>query len=249
MALGAQEGQTGARPGWPCVAGRAVDPNYLDISESSGGQVFLLQKNEIEHASLVWSASITHPVTVLRAVGHLSGSRDFEFPIDSRIGTILVMASLQCRNAIMVTRPSGAELTASNSARSVDLQAGRILQVDLPEAGNWKVRLTGTGLFVLSVAAKTDIGIGGVSFSERDTRQTLEAHVGGEVSNIRFHLAGPGGELISDLGAAEPIEAGTYRIDMTPPTERFRIVVTGTDVMAHPFQRTYPNLLRAERPK
>jgi hypothetical protein len=260
-ALCAQDGQKGSRPEWPCVAGRAVDPSYIETSESSGGQLFLFQKNEVGHASLFMSASFTHPATVLRAVGSLSGSRDFEFPVDSRMESMLVMASLQCRSAIQVSRPGGAEVTVANSARNVDLQAGRIVQVDSPESGKWKVRLTGTGLFVLSVVAKTDLKLAGVSFFAAGedgarliqpvlgVRQNLEAHVGGEVSNLKFHAIGPTGELMSDLDATAANANGTYRFEMTPPAERFRIVVTGTDAMACPFQRTYPNLFRAEPPK
>src|SRR2546423_4142913 len=115
-ALCAQQGQTGAPATWPCVPGRAVDPSYLEVSESTGGQPFLLQKAEVEHASVVMTASHTHPATVIRAVGHLSGSREFEFPVDSKTTSILLMASLQCRSAIAMTRPNGSELTAANSA-------------------------------------------------------------------------------------------------------------------------------------
>src|SRR5690349_17394216 len=117
--LRAQDGQQGSRPGWPCVAGRAVDPAYVDLGESTGGQLFLFRKSEAAQAGLVMSASYTHPATVLRAVGHLSGSRDFDFPVDSTMESMLVLASLQCRNAIRVTRPNGGELTDRNSAQSV----------------------------------------------------------------------------------------------------------------------------------
>src|ERR1041385_9138162 len=131
--LFAQDGQQGSRPGWPCVPGRAADPAYLETSESSGGQLFLFQKGEVEHASLVMSSSFTHPATVFRAVGHLSGTRDFEFPADSTIESLLFMISLQCRNAILISRPNGAEMSAANSTQNVDLQAGRILKVDTPD--------------------------------------------------------------------------------------------------------------------
>jgi hypothetical protein len=154
-----------------------VDPAYLNISESTGGQLFLFQKNEVAQASLVMSASYTHPATILRAIGNLSGTRDFEFPVDSAVESVLVLASLQCRNAVLVSRPNGTELTAANSAQSVDLQAGRILRIDQPEAGRWRVRLSGTGLFVLSVLAKTNTKLSAVT-------------VFGVPQNVEVHLAG-----------------------------------------------------------
>ncbi|MBZ5626822.1 MAG: hypothetical protein LAQ69_50320 [Acidobacteriia bacterium] len=218
-------------------------------------------------SSVVMSASYTHPSTIVRAIGHLSGARDFEFPIDSSVESILVLVSLQCRSAIEVSRPSGARLTAANSAQSVDLAAGRILRVDTPEAGKWTVRIAGTGLFVLSVLAKTGIRLQAPRFFEvvgqagevergarmkaprLGTPQMLEASVSGEISNVRLRLAGPGGETVVD---GEPVEAtpeGAYRATVTPPVERFRILMTGTDASGWPVQRTHPVLLRAEQPK
>jgi hypothetical protein len=239
------------------VAGRAVDPAYLETSESTGGQLFLLQRNELAHASLFMSASFTHPATVLRAVGNLSGTRDFEFPVDSTMESFLVMASLQCRNAIHILRPNGSELIAANSAESVDLQAGRILRIDSPEPGKWKVQLTGTGLFVLSVAAKTDLRLTDVSFyaTSEDrprlvhplfgARQSLAAHITGEVSGVQLQVVGPAGDLMAGGDAAEASAKGAYRSDITPASERFRIAVTGTDANGWLFQRTDPVLFRA----
>jgi hypothetical protein len=245
--LWGQVGQEGPRPGWPCVAGRPVDPTYLEISESTGGQLFLFQKGEVAHASLVMGAPYTHPSTVLRAIGNLSGTRDFEFPVDSSIESLLMMASLQCRNAIRVSRPNGSELTAANRAQSVELQAGRILRVDSPEPGAWKVRLAGTGLFVLSVVAKTQLRLSGVKFSQPrlGVRDNVEARVSGPVSNVKFQLVGPAGELVSSLEATEPTAEGTYLVPVTPPVERFRILMSGTDASGWPVQRTHPVLFRA----
>src|ERR1041385_2444692 len=243
--LFAQDGQQGSRPGWPCVPGRAADPAYLETSESSGGQLFLFQKGEVEHASLVMSASFTHPSTVLRAVGHLSGSRDFEFPVDSTIESMQVMISLQCRNAILVSRPNGSEMTAANSAVSVDLQAGKILRVDHPEPGNWKIHLAGTGLYVLSVVAKTPIKLTGMNFFEASAgspepenrtklneprlavRQTMEANLAGQLSNAKLQLATAGGDPVSGLESTDSAAEHLLRTVITPSEERFRVLVSG----------------------
>src|SRR5437899_4427134 len=102
----AQDGQQENRPGWPCVAGRAVDPAYIETSESTGGQLFLFQKDEIAHATLAMTASSSHPATVFRAVGHLSGTQEYDFAVDSTIESIIVLASLQCRKEVAVLRPN-----------------------------------------------------------------------------------------------------------------------------------------------
>ena len=256
--LFAQNGQQGSRSGWPCTAGRAVDPSYLEVSESTGGQLFLFQKNEVAQSGVVMSAPYTHPATVLRAVGHLSGTRDFDFPVDSSIESILVLVSLQCRNSIQITRPGGSELTQANSALSVDLQAGRILRVDHPESGQWRLRIAGTGLFVLSVLAKTSIELGHVTLSDESeplsapllgVPQNLAVRLSGQVSQVNIQQVDAASGRITDLGEVEPDSNGTYRTTVVPSVERFRILVSGIDSGAWPFQRMAPVLFRARPAK
>ena len=252
-----QTDQQGPRAEWPCVPGRAVDPSYVEVSESTGGQLFLFQKDEISHAALVMTASDRFPATVIRLVGNLSGVREFEFPVDSTMESVFVLASVQCRSAIRVTRPSGMEMTGSNSAQSIDFKAGRILQVDTPEAGKWTVHLEGSGLFILSVLAKTPIKLAGITFfddSDHGRKQPLVAdvqwaapQVTGEVSKVKFELTGPMGDRIAEAEAIEPAVPGSYRILLNPPAERFRILFSGIDPSGWPVQRTYPVLFHAER--
>ncbi len=238
--LFAQDGQHARRPGWPCVAGRPVDPAFIAVSESTGGQIFLLQPGEAAHTVLIASSSHTHPATILRAIGNLNGTRDFEFPVDAATESIQVMASLQCRNAIQVSRPDDSEMTAANSAVSVDLKAGRILRVDAPEAGKWRVRITGTGLFVLSVLAKTKISLG-VAYKQG----TISAYLPPDVTNVRFQLVGAAGDALDTIVPPEPERPGAYRFEIAPRADRFRVVATGTDAMGWPFVRTHPVLFSA----
>jgi hypothetical protein len=236
--LHAQQDQQASSPGWPCVAGRAIDPSYLNISESTGGQLFLFQKNEVAQAGDVMSASYTHPATVLRLVGNLNGATDLEFPVDRSIRSLLVLASVQCRKQIQVLRPSGSELNAGNSPKSVDLAAGRILRVDEPEAGKWKVRLNGTGLFVLSVLASSDIRLTSATVSETG----IQFHVTGEASHVAVRLVDAAGGRLSDPVTPELAAEGVYRNRIELQSGRFRILVTGDDADAWPFQRMYPVL-------
>ncbi len=261
----AQDAQQASRPGWPCVAGRAVDPHYLELSESTGGQIFMFQKGDLARAGPAVSASFTHPATILRAVGNLNGERDFDFPVDSSVESLLVVASVQCRNRILVSRPSGEELTDRNSALSVDLSAGKILRVDGPEPGKWRIRLTGTGLFVLSAHAKTGIALTKVGFSaegasaggeasvtwRRDptpgAAQALDLRLSGQVSRLGVQLVDATGGRISALEPPEPIAEGVYRTKVASRAEHYRVLVTGVDGSAWPFQRMYPVLFRARQ--
>jgi hypothetical protein len=251
-----QTGQEGPRPEWPCVAGRAVDPAYLETSESTGGQVFLFQKSEIGQAGLFLSADFTHPATVVRAIGSLSGPGEFEFPVDSTMQSLLVMASIQCRKSIGVFRPSGTEMTTANSTQSVDLQASRAVKMDNPEPGKWKVRLDGSGVFVLSIRAQSPLRLSGIEFLDESgvtsqprlgIGQTGVAHVSGKVGALAFEVLGPNGEMLSTCETPQ-VTSGSYQFLVTPAVERFRIRMTGVDASGWPVQRTDPVLFRA-RPR
>jgi len=239
--LWGQEGQQGPKPEWPCVAGRVVDPAYLETSESTGGQIFLFQKNEIAQAGPFLTADYTHPATVARAVGTLSGAREFEFPVDSTIQSLLVMVSIQCRAAIGVFRPGGTEMTAANSTQSVDLKAGRAVRIDNPEPGKWKLRLEGSGLFVAAVRAQSPVRLASVELTAGDAT----IHVAGELANPEFQLVDAAGDLAPGAEAAE--DAGSeHRISVKPSVERFRVRMTGTDASGWPVERVYPVLFRAK---
>jgi len=250
-ALSAQSGQQGMRSEWPCVAGRPVDSSYIDISESTGGQILLFQKGEGAQTNFFLTADQTHPATVVRAVGMLSDTREFEFPVDSTIRSLLVMVSIQCRKSISVIRPSGSEMTGANSAQNVDSQAGRALTIDDPEPGKWKLRLQGKGLFVVSVRAQSPIRVSEVEFSDDrkqplfGLRQRAIARVSGEPASMQFQLLAAAGEVIAP---AEPPEAADrkYRFPITPTVERFRIRMTAVDGAGWPVQRIYPVLFRAQ---
>jgi hypothetical protein len=249
--LFAQTGQEGSRPEWPCVAGRAVDSSYIDISESTGGQIFLFQKGEVGQATLFLTADRTHPATVVRAVGMLSDTREFEFPVDSTIRSLLILVSIQCRKSISVFRPSGSEMTAANSTQNVDLQAGRGLKIDDPEPGKWKLRLQGTGLFVASVRAQSPIRISGVEYSDDrkqplfGLRQQAIARVSGEPETTQFQLVDAAGDVIAPADTPEAAD-GKYLFPITPTIERFRIRMTAVDGAGWPVQRTHPVLFRAQ---
>jgi hypothetical protein len=260
----AQTGQEGPRAGWPCVPGRAVDPSYIDVSESTGGQLVLFQKGEVGQSGPVMSASFTHPATVLRMVGNFNGSRDIEFPVDSTIESLLLLVSVQCRNRILVFRPSGVEVTDRNSALSVNLASSSIVRIDRPEPGKWQVRLQGNGLFVVSVLAKTDISLGAVSFSPEPASaqpdqppswkshpnsgapHALELRLSGQVSRLAARVVDASGAPVADLKTPEKTAEGAYRTVLDSLTGRYRIVVTGEDGNAWPFQRTHPILFRTQ---
>jgi len=219
----AQDGQHEQRPGWPCVAGRAVDPSYLELSESTGGQLFLFQQGEMEHSSAVMMAPTSHPVTLYRAIGQLSGEKTFVFPVDSTVESMLVMASVQCRQSVAVFDPSGPEVPAAKATRNIDLQSGRIVQIDKPSFGQWKLRVAGNGLYVFSVMVKSKITM---QVSDEDDQFRISTN-GFKGSVTAYEIDGAGG-----------------RSEGAP---RYRIAVEGMDELGLKVLRTNPVLFKAKK--
>jgi len=238
--LPAQQGQEGARPGWPCVSGRAVDPSYLEISESSGGQVFLFQKGEMRHAGAVMSAPFTHPWTLFRAVGEVNGDRIFEFPVDSGVESMLVMASIQCRKEVALLEPGGSEVAPARASANIDLRGGRIVRVDQPSFGAWKLRVSGQGLFVFSVTVKSNTSIGSVRFASEGEMEVRSAGFSGKV---RFFALDALGRQMAELPARYDEETRSYRLRHEAQRgQRYRVAMTARDELGWPVLRVYPNL-------
>lgn len=238
--LPGQQGQESGRPGWPCVPGRAVDPSYLEVSESSGGQVFLFQKDEMQHAAAVMSAPFTHPRTLFRAVGEVNGDRIFEFPVDSGVESMLVMASIQCRKEVALLEPGGSEVAPARASANIDLRSGRIVRVDQPSFGAWKLRVSGQGLFVFSVTAKSNTSIGSVRFG---TEGEMEVRAAGFSGEVRFFALDALGQQVAELPARYDEDARSYRLRYEAPQgQRYRVAMTARDELGWPVLRVYPNL-------
>src|SRR6266478_4960775 len=113
-ALAGQPQAPHSQPGWPCVAGRAVDPTYIELAERTGGQVFLFDRSEAGRSLVLMREDLKHKQVIFRATGMLpTGYRDFTFPVDTTVESLLLTISLQCSQAISIYRPSNAELRAS----------------------------------------------------------------------------------------------------------------------------------------
>ena len=244
----AQPQQEGSRPGWPCVAGRAVDSSYIEISESTGGMLFLLQKGESENAGPLLAATQTHKATLLRAVGQLTGAREFSVPVDGSVRSLFVAVAMQCRQAIAVLDPREVESTPANAVLSHDLQTGKLVRVDAPGTGNWRVRVSGQGLVVVMILADTDVRLQEVRAVETPLRigsvQKMRVHFNDEITEPRFSLIDAMGETVGPATPAESAD-GEYVIGVVPKVERFRIACDGLDEMGHAIRRVHPVLFRA----
>jgi hypothetical protein len=251
----AQDQQPGSRPGWPCN-GRP-DPSYFRIAEGSGGQFFLFHPSEVADSGALMAAAMSHGATVLRAGGQLAaGLHEFPVPVD-RVDSLLFSLSVQCLQVAEIVRPSGAVLQAADPRVEYhQYEAGRIVTVLQPDPGEWRVRISGTRLFLVTVQAKADLTMEAPRFVPEGPLQAGVARVfrfsaRTDAQDVQARLVTQG---FQDM-AAIPLrivrdETGEDFVgELVLPTRPFRLVVTGRNAEGLPFQRVHAPLFEPAPPK
>jgi hypothetical protein len=265
--LSAQDQVSSSKPGWPCVAGRAIDPVYIQTAEATGGQVFLFDRTEAARSMVLVQHSHKHDETIFRSMGTLvSGSREFHFPVDSTVESLMLSVTLQCLRSITVYRPSNTDVHSGEP--DVDdnvFRSGRILILTKPQAGPWRIRIAGAGLFFVTVQAKSSISLGRVEFVEPGgrighegvfpvkgaihpgERRTLALGITAPAGDTAFRLLNSAGETLEQLEAQVSNEGADDREFLaTFPLRHsdFRVAVEGRDLAGYPYQRVLPRLFQ-----
>jgi hypothetical protein len=254
---GAQEQSSTARP-WPC--GGRLDPTYFQIAEGTGGHLILVAPAEIADAAPLTVALGNHRQTVLRSAGTTNpGVHEFRFPIDSSVESVVFSISVQCLRTAVVTRPSGATLTAGDGVTELaNFQAQRAFVVTRPETGIWSVRVAGSGVGGVMVQARSSLSIDSVEFAAAGSREFSYAPAPGVENVVRIGLSGGGSDVQGSLVdaafrqiAALPLTPagapGSYVSRFTPGTEGFRVRVEGKDADGVSFQRVHAPLVTPGR--
>lgn len=271
VSLTSQAGQQStSRAGWPCVG--SPDPSYFHVAEASGGQVFLFDPSELAQSAVLFTARDRHEQTVHRLAGKLAdGSHEFEVPVDSTIESLLFSISLQCLDTIEIGTPDGTPLR--DSAEGVEwhaFQAGRIVTVQAPTPGTWRVNMIGRGMFFLVVQARSPVqfeGLRTVRVGGRPghegwledatplsagSRRTVEVRLSGMLRNPAFSLQSSTGVALGALPIVPAEATGderTFRGEFVVPPAAFRVVAKGTDVRGLPVQRMDGRLLQVVAPR
>src|SRR5947199_7377218 len=179
---------------YPCVPRFRADPSYIHTSEATGGQMLLLDRKEIANPAITRAQLGFNDQIFLRASGTLTaGSREFTAPIDPSIRSLQFTVFAECVKTISVTSPSGAEVEGTK------LSSGRIIFVDAPEAGLWRVKLSGTGYFSAIAQGKSDISFAPhqVAPPKPGQEQKLVAYLTGPVAAAAFRILARNGAVLT----------------------------------------------------
>jgi hypothetical protein len=232
---------------WPCVDAARVDPSYIATADATGGQVYFLHPSEAGRTAPLMLWSMQHEELIWRASGELQEpSREFSFPVEPGVESLMISAWLQCKESIVITPPDPADAIEEHS-----FQAGRVIHVSRPPAGTWRVQIAGRGLWSLIASAKGGVSLDSAKFVRLggrpghegwfpldgppaiDSEVMLQVKLSEPVREARYSLVSPKGEPIAQLPSADGDGLIRFRITESG----FRLVVDGLDRDSHPFRR------------
>jgi hypothetical protein len=145
-----------------------VDPNYIQIAEETGGQVFFVGPSEVESIfDLVLPQLEGNFVTVARSSNAFTGvptTINFAAPIDSTMTTAIFSVSFtegSSGTAVELYRPSGELVSTSDPNVTIaELGDDRIFSILVdPSPGIWTTAVTGTGSFSVVVQGNSPVDL------------------------------------------------------------------------------------------
>ncbi len=251
----------------PCAS---VDPGYQRLADATGGQVFRLRDFDRDNLGAVMEARLADSrATILLATGNLpaGGTREVSFPVDSTVTKLIVSVTMACMGPVQVLRPGGVEVDQGGGPgiTSTNLSAGRIVTVRSPEAGFWRVRVSGAGHFSVDVRADSPIALDRFDFVRPGGRpgheglfrihgqpvvgdlHTARAGLDGPFQTAQLKLISDAGELMQYLKLSPVDTVGRELVGPVDlPEQRFRAALEGIDERGLPFQRVVPQLFQVQ---
>jgi hypothetical protein len=244
----------------------------VHTANETGGIPLFLQRSEAAKAfQLVRESTKKNVSTVFWATGTLEGkAENIEIPVDSATQRVTFAFSVDTKgNALKLTQPSGGTITEpSADAEITELNCGRIVTINSPEAGAWRAEITGKGRYWLEVQAQSEIYFVSAEFVRRGGRPghegmfringqpvagtpaTLQATLSASATKTtEFHLVNERGAIIRKL-PMETVNTDREFLEFEGkvelPNVPFRVAVMGLDSNGKPYERFFSGLFRAE---
>ncbi|HEX2252730.1 MAG TPA: hypothetical protein VHQ65_05650 [Thermoanaerobaculia bacterium] len=248
-----------------------IDPAFAAIAEQTGGQLFFLSPFELGNVfGLVTPQLRDDFVTLLRALRTLSAGSPVEevvVPVDATLDRVIFALSSTDSVTMTVLRPDGTAVAPGSPGVSiVTLSGGRLITVETPQPGSWRMVLSGTGAANVAVQGNSPLRFPVFQFVElvNPIHQALAPLPGqpvlgaasialavlrGPVSETGFELVGLAGETLQplDLELGNPHAALDEHVgSVVLPAQPFRVAAVGLDGSGTVFRRLYPAVFRAQ---
>lgn len=261
-----------------------IDPVYKRNTTETGGQLFVIERGQVGSIFSLVAPQVTGDFEPLLLASGLLGATPLEFPIavDTTVRRAVFSASADELGSSTLIRPDGTVVGAGDAGVSIveltttefipvfpffrQFPTGRVVTIELPVAGEWKLRMQGIGDFNVAAQGNTDLSVETFQFVQHGNPKhpgfyavngqplaglpaTALARVGGPANNPTFEAVGMNGASLQPLpletghpDADEGDYTGTFDLPATP----FRVLVRGTDAAGRAFQRIVAKLIRPQ---
>ncbi|WP_442497312.1 dockerin type I domain-containing protein [Methylobacter sp. sgz302048] len=239
------------------------DPAYFDISNSSGGQTFILQPGKTAGFSqLANLLARSNAADILAVAGPLSTTVvDHHFPVDLQTSRITVSVTSTGVSSISVIRPDGSIVSANDTGvtqPTIPTAAGsaKVYSIDAPQPGDWRISIQGSGDYSALVNGDSNLLFNAFRFVEPGGRpghegyfpisgfpivgktQEAIARMSGKPQSVSFELRTRNGQVIQSFNLDSPdADVGELLGKLTIPTQEFVVYAVGNDASGQPFQR------------
>ena len=197
---GAAESRTTQRSFGPGRCG-PIDPTYVRMTTETGGQLSILAPSEVaQMGAIIAETSRSDSATILSAGGTAAdGEGGFVVPVDTSVRRLTLSLMFDgTGGSAEIVRPDGEVVRAGADAGDAILNCGRILSVDAPAAGDWRVRPTPSSRFWLVAHARSAREVRSAEVGRRGGRPGHEglfriagAPIAGRPAMLRVRLSEP----------------------------------------------------------
>ncbi len=209
--------------------------------------------------------------TVLWASAKLDrGMQRFDIPVDSVTQRITFTFSVDTKGSSLVLREPSGQTVGAGSVRTEDteLNCGRLITVETPQAGLWRAQVSGSGTFWMQAQAQSDIYIINAGFVKLGGRPgheglfkipgqpligepaTLQASLSAtDAKTTEFSFVSERGDVLQKLrmkASNADRESLEFTGDVELPKVPFRLAVSGRDTNGKEYQRFEGRLFHAE---
>ncbi|GFN88309.1 hemicentin-1 [Plakobranchus ocellatus] len=241
---------------------------YEEIAATSSGQVFLLQKSQVNQVlQFVRNAVQARKVNLLAVNEEEGRTSTFNLPLDSHLKEVTVSISGE-NPRIRLVDPEGKRKTLRNGLNELlDLSTVRIVNVKSPDPGTWRLRVSSSSAHTVRVTglSHADFVSGFSKYPTQDMTATTLRPIQGIATHVLINTTGiffPAElndlELIDLRGLTitkfpllqDPYNPTMYNTTpFIPPDQFFYVKVTGRDELGYTMQRITPTAISPIKPR
>lgn len=245
-----------------------IDPAYIRGAAETGGQVFLIDRDEVGQLLDLFTFGLRPDVSrvLTQSIAATSTPSVVTVPVDLNMRAFSVSVSGGSNIDMRIYRPDGSDATDDENINVTALSTAVIATIDNPVPGEWSIELTGSGELSVSVDGDSQLGLLRAEFVEANLdihggyfpiegqvifgeEATIQAIMIGPVASATFELLTPEGASLGiiDLSQNFPDAVQEYYLgELNPPNEPFRLSVSGVDEAGFTYRRQSPIVFRPQ---